>query len=371
MMLLLWACRVTPTPEEAGPVLPFPTVSAEPENSEPSDPSEETGDNLTVHFIDVGQGDATLLVCGEDAMLIDGGNNTKGTALQKYLAEQSITTLTYVVATHPDADHIGGLDVIVYKFDCENIWMPELTSDTASYEELQNALWEKNYTAVQPKVGETFTLGSACVTVLSPEGTHDNSNDYSIALLVTHGKNRFLFTGDLSAKAEEKLVSDGLIPDVDVYKAGHHGSSHSNSGALLDAAKPEYAVVSCGLYNKHGHPHAEVTEALAERDILLYRTDLQGTVVAVSDAETIVFQQAPTMDYASGRELKTRQEDALNRGIGDGNGITYVLNNNSMRFHLPDCPAVTDMAQDNRQDTDVDRDTLTELGYKPCGWCEP
>lgn len=355
----------TPVSEAWSESIPGTEVASE-TGTEVEAPEEE--DVLTVHYIDVGQGDATLLVCGKEAMLIDGGNNSKGTAVQKYLLEQGIEALKYVIATHPDSDHIGGLDVVLYKFDFGNIFMPEVVSETKSYQDLVGVLTEKGKSGTQPAVGEQFFLGSALCTVLGPSGVHENNNDYSIALSVQHGENTFLFTGDASVETEEEMAANGLIPRTTVYKAGHHGSSNSSSGALLEAAKPEYAVVSCGYLNSHGHPHKEVTEALKDRNIKLFRTDLQGTVIVTSDGHTVTFNAEPTGEYASGTELKRNQESVAEPSDEEQ---TYILNNGSMKFHNPDCKNVSSIAEHNRQSTSADREELIERGYEPCGWCKP
>lgn len=156
------------------------------------------GDTLEVHYIDIGQGDSVLIKQGEEAMLIDAGNNNKGTAVWSYLLNQNVEKLTYVIGTHPDADHIGGLDVILYKFDCRNIFMPARENDTKTYEEVIDTVKAKNQKVKVPVQGEIYELGSASFQILTDTGKDygDNTNDYSIALRLTFGNTSFLFTGD-------------------------------------------------------------------------------------------------------------------------------------------------------------------------------
>lgn len=254
-------------------------------------PDDEAG-LLEVHFIDVGQGDCTLIKYGEHAMLIDAGNNSKGTLVQLYLKNQGIEKLDYVIGTHPDADHIGGLDVIITKFDCETIMMPEIEKDTKTYNEVIDAMKYRNYENSPPAAGTIFPLGSAEFTVVAPVnyGYGDNTNNYSIGILLEYGETRFLFTGDAESEAEADMLTEGIDLSADVFKAAHHGSASANTAEFLDAVNPSFAVISCGEGNSYGHPHAEVLSSLEERDIMVFRTDIQGTITAVSDGKKITWK---------------------------------------------------------------------------------
>lgn len=255
---------------------------------------------LEVHFIDVGQGDATLIICGTDAMLIDAGNNDQGVKVQNYLQKQNVETLRYVVCTHPDADHIGGIDVILYKFDCETIIMTDEERDTNTYRDVISAMKSKGYRNTLPSVGETYPLGEAEFTILSPDGLGGDSNNNSVAILLTHGDNVFLFTGDAEEEAEEIMLENGISVDADVYKAGHHGSRTSSSEEWLEAVSPLYVVISCGDGNRYGHPHAETLNKLRAMGAKVFRTDEQGSVVAVSDGSNITWNCSPSETWVAG-----------------------------------------------------------------------
>lgn len=243
---------------------------------------------LEVHYLDVDQGDATLILCDGHAMLIDAGNNNKGTQVQLYLKKQGVEKLDYVIGTHPDADHIGGLDVILYKFDCDTILMPEYGKDTKTYDDVIQTMKYKGYSSISPAAGDTYTLGSAAFTVVAPNGTYgENANDYSIGILLQHGENRFLFTGDAEADSEADMLENGIDLSADVYKAAHHGSSTANTEEFLEAVAPRYAVISCGTDNSYGHPHEEVLERFRKKGIQVFRTDEQGTILAVSNGKEI------------------------------------------------------------------------------------
>lgn len=256
---------------------------------------------LEVHFIDVGQGDSTLIICDGEAMLIDAGDNDKGTLVQSYLLANDVDSLRYMIGTHPDADHIGGMDVILYKFDCDTVIMPDVSKDTATYRDVIDTMEQKGYKNTLPVVGDTYTLGSAVFTILSPSRTYSDVNNSSVAILLTYGDTRFLFTGDAKEEAEEDILDTGISVQADVYKAGHHGSSTSSSEGFLQAVNPAYCVISCGEDNSYGHPHSEVLNSLRAMDIQVFRTDEQGSIIATSDGESITFSCSPSESWQSGR----------------------------------------------------------------------
>lgn len=248
---------------------------------------------MEVHYIDVGQGDCTLIKCGAEAMLIDGGDNSKGTQIQSYLQKQGIDKLNYVIATHPDSDHIGGLDVIVYKFECETIIMPDMEKDSKTYKDLIAAMKSKSYKAIFPEMGKEYSLGDAVFTIISPAKEYEDANNSSVGILLKHGENTFLFTGDAEKEAEKDIASGSINIDCDVYKAGHHGSVSASSEELLNKASPAYAVISCGKDNRYGHPHASVLNEFKYRGIKVFRTDEQGTIIALSDRTSIKWNCEP------------------------------------------------------------------------------
>lgn len=322
---------------------------------------------LQVHYIDVGQGDSILLTQGEHSMLIDAGDNSCGTRVQSYLQANSIDTLDYVVGTHPDSDHIGGLDVIIYKFYCNQIWMPDYSKDTKTYEDVLASVKEKNYKITSPTAGDTFWLGQAQIQVLSPKENADygdDANNYSIAVKVTYGNNSFLFTGDCEEAAEREMLHSGFDLRADVMKAGHHGSDTSNSRAFLEAVQPKVCVISCGEENDYGHPRAEVLNNLRDLGIEVYRTDEQGTIVAVSDGTDITWNMQPSQSWQSGEAIGRSQEE-------NDTEVTYILNTNTMKIHEKNCSSVDEMNEKNKRETDKTLEELEAEGYEPCKRCNP
>lgn len=261
----------------------------------------QDGSGLEIHYLDVGQGDSTLILCDGHAMLIDAGDNDKGTAVQSYLEGQGVTALDYVIGTHPDADHIGGLDVVLYKFDCQMVMMPDFEKDTRTYDDVVQTMKQKRYKNTLPEVGTVYELGSAVFTIVAPNGEYgDNANDYSVGILLQHGKNRFLFTGDAEEASEADMLENGIDLEADVFKASHHGSRTANTEEFLQTVDPDYVVISCGQDNSYGHPHAEVMNRLRAMGISVFRTDEQGTIVAYSDGTEITFNMSPDESWKAG-----------------------------------------------------------------------
>lgn len=261
----------------------------------------QDGSGLEIHYLDVGQGDSTLILCDGHAMLIDAGDNDKGTAVQSYLEGQGVTALDYVIGTHPDADHIGGLDVVLYKFDCQMVMMPDFEKDTRTYDDVVQTMKRKRYKNTLPEVGTVYELGSAVFTIVAPNGEYgDDANDYSVGILLQHGKNRFLFTGDAEEVSEADMLENGSDLEADVFKASHHGSRTANTEEFLQTVDPDYVVISCGQDNSYGHPHAEVMNRLRAMGISVFRTDEQGTIVAYSDGTEITFNMSPDESWKAG-----------------------------------------------------------------------
>lgn len=340
---------------------------------------------LEVHYIDVGQGDATLIKCGSHAMLIDGGNNNKGTTVQLYLKKQGVESLDYVIGTHPDADHIGGLDVIVYKYNCDTVIMPDYEKDTKTYQELVDVIHDKNMKITYPVVGEQYALGEAKFTIIAPNSNSygGNANDYSVAILLEYGKNRFLFTGDAEEASEAEMFTNGIDISADVYKVAHHGSRSASTQEFLNAVHPKYAVISCGEGNSYGHPHAEVLNRLRSMGVEVFRTDEQGSIIASSDGENITWNCSATDSWQSGEQTESDRENSEDENPGDensGNAIsdavtseqtTYVLNTNTKKFHRETCGSVSQIKEENFQKVQMNREELEQSGYSPCKNCNP
>lgn len=358
-------------------------VSAESESSE-SIP--EKTSELQVHFIDVGQGDSTLIICDSETMLIDAGDNDQGTKVQNYLQKQGVESLKYVICTHPDSDHIGGMDVILYKFKCETIFMTDEEKDTNTYRDVIDTMKNKGYKNTLPVVGEQYSLGDAEFAILAPTQMYSDSNNNSIVIILTHGNNKFLFTGDAESEEESDILNSDISIDADVYKVGHHGSGSSSSIDFLNAVSPTYTVISCAEGNSYGHPHAETLNNLREMGVQVFRTDEQGSIIATSDGTNITWNCSPSDTWQAGENTQnsentnnnevpsssTVEESSIaNASTEPSNTVTYICNTNTKKFHYPSCSSVKQMSEKNKLPVTSTRDEVISQGYVPCKKCNP
>ena len=386
LCMCLTACTATNQATSTSEKSQSDTTSGEAVQSGQEEKAEKAPDTskpegtLEVHYIDVGQGDATLIKCGSHAMLIDGGNNNKGTTVQLYLKKQGVESLDYVIGTHPDADHIGGLDVIVYKYNCEKVIMPDYEKDTKTYQELVDVIHDKNMKITYPVVGEQYALGEAKFTIIAPNSNSygGNANDYSVAILLEYGKNRFLFTGDAEEASEAEMLTNGIDISADVYKVAHHGSRSASTQEFLNAVHPKYAVISCGEGNSYGHPHAEVLNRLRSMGVEVFRTDEQGSIIASSDGENITWNCSATDSWQSGEQTESDRENSEDENSGNAisdavtsEQTTYVLNTNTKKFHRETCGSVSQIKEENFQKVQMSREELEQSGYSPCKNCNP
>ncbi len=252
----------------------------------------KVNENFSVSFIDVGQADSVLIRNGNYNMLIDAGNNEDGEKLVNYFKSLGIEEFTYVFATHPHEDHIGGMDDIINNFKIDNYYMSNKLSTTKTFMDVLDALDGRNLKYTVPNKGDTLKLGDANIKVIYPGDDKSNINDSSIVLKITYGKNSFLLTGDATSNVERKIYNEDIKSDV--LKVAHHGSSYSSTDVFLDRVKPYYAVISVGKNNIYNHPSNKTLEKLNKRNIKVYRTDLDGTITFTSDGENLSVQTLET-----------------------------------------------------------------------------
>lgn len=246
---------------------------------------------LQIHVIDVGNADSIWVTNGGQHLLIDAGEKATGDAVVSYLREHGVERLDYVIATHADADHIGGMKTVVSSFPVGCFlmaFMPEgYTPTTAVYLHLLDALDERGISITEAEPGASYTLGSAALDILGPAGDFEEKNNQSVVCRVTFGERKFLFMGDAEAEAEDALLASGRELAADWIKLGHHGSRSSSQKTFLRKVGPETAVITCGADNSYGHPHEETLETLRALGIAHYRSDRDGTIVTICDGETI------------------------------------------------------------------------------------
>lgn len=245
----------------------------------------EVSGNLNVYFIDVGQADCIYINQGDYNMLIDAGNNEDGEKLVNYFKSLNIEEFNYVVATHPHEDHIGGMDDIINNFKIDEFFMPDKLSTSKTFEDVLDALSNNSLNYYAPQKGESFNLGDAKFKVIYSGDDTNDINDSSIILKMTYGSNSFLFTGDATSNVEKIILNEDI--ESDVLKVAHHGSDYSSTDEFLDKVSPKYAVISVGENNSYNHPSSSTLDKLNKRNIKLYRTDLNGTIIFTSDGKNI------------------------------------------------------------------------------------
>lgn len=248
---------------------------------------------LTLHMIDVGQGDALLIETDGKYALVDAGPGAHEKDLISYLDGLGVKDIEFAVFTHPHEDHIGGADNVLKKYNVNRVLLPDAETSTAAFEKMLKEIDRKNIDTDTPQPGDNFTLGEAVFTVLSPMGdSYEGLNEYSIVLRLDFGRISMLLTGDAETVNEKEILSSrySSLLKCDLLKVGHHGSVSSTSDAFLRKVSPDIAFISCGVDNDYGHPHDETIQKLADAGCKIYRTDYSGTVLAVSDGKTIRVQ---------------------------------------------------------------------------------
>ena len=324
---------------------------------------------LTVTWLDVGQGDAAVIQCGGQSMLIDGGKPEKSSYIYAWLQQHGLSYLDVIVATHVDADHIGGLSGALNYASVGTAYCPETTGTTETFQSFVKYLAQRGKQITVPTADETFALGGAQIQILGPLHRAEDSNDNSIVLKVSFGATSFLFTGDAERAEEQDLLNSGVNLQSTVLKVGHHGSDTSTSYPFLRAVAPQYAVISVGAGNSYGHPTEAVLSRLRDAGVTTFRTDMQGEITAVSDGQTINFSTAKNaVAIASANAGGGNADGAAGAGTTAG---SYVLNTNSHKFHLPSCSSVETISPKNRKDVNESREQIIREGYAPCKRCNP
>jgi len=254
--------------------------------------SGQARDTLEVHQIDVGQADCVLIIGPEKTVLIDAGENGQGDQVVRYLKKQGITCIDILIGTHPHSDHIGGMDAVIRSLDVGEVLLPPIPDyifpTTRAFTDFLTAIDDKGLGVTTALPGDSYNLGGgATLSILGPLREYADLNNQSVIARVVYGNTSFLFTGDALKDAERDLLEKAHTLRSDVLSLAHHGSNTSTNKDFLQAVSPSIALISCGMDNNYGHPHREVIERLRETGARILRTDQNGTIVLISDGESI------------------------------------------------------------------------------------
>lgn len=285
-----------PTMPSSLPTMPstIPTLPSVPPATEPDVTPDDS--SFAIHFIDVGQADAALVLCDGKAMLIDGGNAADSNLMFTYLKKHNITHLDYVIGTHAHEDHIGGIPGALQFATVDTVYCASTTYTTKAFKNFVSAVTKQGKSITVPTVGTTFRLGSAECTILAVNTEKGDLNNTSIVMRIVYGETSFLFTGDAEREVEQFLLDSGATLKSDVLKVGHHGSNSSTTYPFLREVMPEYAVICVGTGNTYGHPTEDTLSRLRDAEVKTFRTDKQGDILCQSDGKTVTFTPSRNAD---------------------------------------------------------------------------
>lgn len=250
--------------------------------------SDNLGQDLIVRFIDVGQGDCALISCGDAHMLIDGGLPDASSKVYTILKNLGIDHLDCIIASHPDADHIGGISGALNFATCDVCYCSTTENDTATFDSMKRYLARQGKAITVPNLGDSFSLNGATITFIGPVTALEETNNNSLVCRIDYGETSFLFTGDAELEEELSLVNAQADLSADVLKVGHHGSASSSSSSFLQRVNPSYAVISVGADNTYGHPTDVVLQRLANNQVNVMRTDEMGNIIIRSDGSNLI-----------------------------------------------------------------------------------
>lgn len=255
---------------------------------------------MQVHFLDVGQGLSIVVQIGDEVLIYDGGERDASSFVVSYIRDLGITEIDYMISSHYDSDHVSGLIGCLNAFEVKNVIGSNYEHDSRLYNSFMDAVEAEGLKMQYPGVGTKYNLGDAVITILAPKEIGKDSNANSVAIKLSYGESDFIFTGDADYGSEREMVASGIDLDCEVLSLAHHGSSSGNSSLFLEKTNPLSVVISCAKNNGYGHPHVEVVELLEAMEVDVFRSDVQGTVIATTDGKNITWSEAPCNDYSDG-----------------------------------------------------------------------
>lgn len=297
---------------------------------------------MEVHFLDVGQGDSTLIKTPKENILIDGGEVGQGEIVAGYLKEQGVRQIDILLSTHPHSDHIGGLQYILSEIPVKMVLDPVVSqSRSGLYSGYKKIIAAKQIELKEARAGDSYKIDGGSLKIVYCDNKADEINNTSIVALITYGKSRVLFTGDLEKEHEVKLGEQ-----AELLQVGHHGSRTSSCEKFLKTVKPRWAVISCGEDNEYGHPHSEVLERLGKMGVKVYRTDISGDIIFTTDGVNWTKKQG--------------QEEEIKASVYQENN--YIGNKQSKVYHLSSC---RNKPKSDNQIILATQKEAEQKGYKP------
>jgi len=330
-----------------------------------------TAAQLAVSVIDVGQGDSILVQFpnGQD-MLVDAGDRDAGPTVVRYLRSRGIKRIDILVASHPHADHIGGMPQVLEAFPVGKVWDSGYAHGSRTQQDFLRTIKERSIRFGMPKAGFTERIGDVTIAVLAPPktaviGTDFDANNGSLVLWITYGNVSFLLPGDME---QEERATVAKWPRSTVLKVAHHGSRNGTDLAFTKAVSPRYAVISYTKSNSYGHPHQEAVDALQAVGAKILRTAVDGTVVFTTDGKAITYTTSHTAGPGQSGQRVGPAPGATAAPSATPSEASYIGNLRSKVFHRPSCSSLP--AEKNRVSFDT-RDEAIRQGYRPCRNCSP
>lgn len=304
------------------------------------------------HFIDVGQGDCTLIQTKDATVLIDAGTSDAGTTVYNYIKNLGIDYIDCFIITHPHEDHLGGSSKITDGFDIGHIYVNGETSESFAFEKFIDSVTKNNITPEVPSFESVYNFGSLRIKFLSPTDYYEDDNDNSLVTSVEYKSTKALFMGDAEKDVENTLLQSHNI-DADILKVSHHGSRNASANTFLKEVSPRVCVIQCGKDNSYGHPHKETLERLHKVCPSVLRTDEEGNIIIRSDGAFLY-----DTDGNEFPEISQLPDEK----------ITYIGNKKSKVFHTEECP---NLPGEKNRVIFIDPGDAELKGYKPCGNCNP
>ena len=326
--------------------------------------SANTEGMLQVHFVDVGQADFEYIKFPDGSCaVIDSGDTDDREFVVDYINSMGQSDISFAVATHGHADHIGSMKEILENFNVGTIIRPYEDYDSTLYTNMLYAIEETGTEEVIAKYGDTFEAGGASFEVFGPIGDgYSDYNDYSVVLKMTYGDVSFLFTGDAGKASEKDMLSMGYDLDSDVLKVGHHGSKTASTEEFLEAVSPAVSVISVGENNEYNLPSDEAMERINSNSQNVYRTDEDGTVIVSTDGNTINVETNAGKSSVDLSQNTAGNSENTNSATEDAIVSEVIGNKNTKVYHSPYCSTLPD---EKNQIEFSSAKEAEDAGYRP------